>query len=158
MAKSRSKPSVPHVPHNYVAIPGSERRPSKTARLIGPADPNEVLDVTIVLRRRPDGPNLPDHDDFLATPPAQRPRMSEEEFAAKYGASQEDIDKVVAVAQSHGLTVVETSAAQRMVVVQGTVAQMSAAFAGSDLRRVTHPDRLKVTHLGVQDSHPGRGW
>ena len=86
MAKSRSKPSVPQVPHNYVAIPGSERRPSKTARLIGPADPNEVLDVTIVLRRRPDGPNLPDHDYFLTTPPAQRQRMSEEEFAAKYGA------------------------------------------------------------------------
>src|ERR1700733_10915277 len=128
MAKTPSEPSISRAPHDYVAIPGSERRPSKTARLVGPANPNEVLDVTIVLRRRPGGPDLPDHDYFLSTPPAQRQRMSAEEFAGKFGASQEDMDKVIAFAQSHGLTVVETSAARRTVIVRGTVAQMSAAF------------------------------
>lgn len=128
MAKTPSDPSISQIPNDYVAIPGSERRPSSTAKLVGPTDPNEILDVTIVLRRRPDGPNLPDHDYFLSAPPAQRQRMSAEEFAAKFGASQDDIDRVVAFAQSHGLAVVETSAARRTVVVRGTVAQMSAAF------------------------------
>ncbi len=32
--------------------------------------------------------------DFLVTPPAQRQRMSNEEFARLYGASSQDIDKV----------------------------------------------------------------
>jgi len=30
--------------------------------------------------------------------------------------------------------------------------------AGTDRLRVTHPDRLKVTHLGLEDGHPGQGW
>ena len=80
MAKTPSEPSRSQVPHDYVAIPGSERRPSKSARLIGPTDPNEVFDVTIVLRRRPGGRDLPDHDYFLSTPPSQRQRMPADEL------------------------------------------------------------------------------
>jgi kumamolisin len=155
MPKSRSNPSLPNVPHDYVAIPGSERRPSKTARLIGAADPDEILDVTIVIRRRPDGPSLPDHEYFLSTPPAQRQRMPEEEFAAKYGASQEDLDQVVAFAQSHGLTVLETNAARRLVVVRGTVAQVSAAFA-VELARYEHEVQVGRQRRRQSETYRGR--
>ena len=149
------RPNNSSVPHDYVAIPGSERRPSKTAKLTGPADPNEVIDVTIMIRRRPDGPSLPDHDYFLSTPPAQRQRMPEAEFAVKYGGSQEDIDKVVAFAQAHGLTVVETSTARRMVVVRGSVAQMSAAFA-VELSRYEHEVRLGRHRRRQMETYRGR--
>jgi hypothetical protein len=33
-----------------------------------------------------------------------------------------------------------------------------ALAAGTDRLRVTHPDRLKVTHLGLEDGHLGQGW
>ncbi|MGH9635155.1 MAG: S53 family peptidase, partial [Candidatus Angelobacter sp.] len=129
--------SSPRVPKSYQRIVGSERRPSPKAKLLGPADPNEKFTVTIVLRRRPDGPAIPDHDFFLTTPPQQRQRMSADEFASKYGALPVDIEKVVAFAKSQGLEIVETHPARRTVVVSGTVAQMSKAFAVS-LGRYEH--------------------
>ena len=70
-------------------------------------------------------------------PPTERQRMSSEEFASRYGAAQEDIDAVTAFATSHGLTVVETHAARRTVVVRGTVEQMNRAF-GVDLGKYKH--------------------
>jgi hypothetical protein len=124
-------------PKGYVPLKGSERQPSPTARRLGPADAAEVLSVTIAIRRRPDGARPPEHDTFLNVPPTQRQRMPSEEFARLYGASQQDIDKVTAFATSHGLTVVETHAARRTVVVRGTVAQMSSAFV-VDLGRYEH--------------------
>lgn len=155
MAKRPSHPSVPPVPSAYVAIPGSERRPSKTARLIGPADPNEVFDVSIMIRRRLDGASLPDFDYFLSTPPAQRQRMPDDKFAAKFGAAQADIDKVIAFAQDHGLIIIETSAVRRMVVVRGTVAQMSAAFA-VELARYEHEVELGRKRRRQTETYRGR--
>ena len=46
---------------------------------------------------------MPDFSYYATTPPAARPRLSEEELAARYGASDEDIAKVVEFAASHGL-------------------------------------------------------
>ena len=117
-----------NIPRNYVALKGSERRPSPKAKLLGPADAKETFSVTIVLRRRPGGPAVPP-PAYFTKPPGQRRRMPENEFAAKYGASPADIGHVTKFAQEHGLTLVETNAARRSVVVSGTVAQMSEAFA-----------------------------
>src|SRR5262249_9989206 len=106
------KPPAPQdVPEGYRRLEGSERRPAPDATFLGLADPNEQLWVTIVLRRRPNGPPVPSLSKFASLPPSQRRRMSEEEFAAKYGAAQADIDRVTAFAKSHGLTVTETNAA-----------------------------------------------
>jgi kumamolisin len=117
------------IPNNYQPLEGSERHPSPNATLLSPADPKEVFQVTIALRRRPGGPPLPDFDYFAKTNPKDRPRLSADEFAAKYGADQADINKVVGFAQTHGLTVVETNAGRRTVIVSGTLAQMEEAFA-----------------------------
>ena len=43
-----------NIPDGYHPLDGSERRPSPTATKVGPADPNEMLTVSINLRRRPD--------------------------------------------------------------------------------------------------------
>src|SRR6516164_1265563 len=93
------------IPEGYHPIEGSERRPSPTAKRIGPADPNELLTITISLRRRPDGAPAPSHDAPLGAGSAQPPRPSDEEFVRRYGASQEDIGKVSAFAVAHGLKV-----------------------------------------------------
>lgn len=126
MAKPKG---TPRVPANYAAIEGSERRPGPTAKRVGDADPEERLEVTIVVRRRPDGEPVPDFQYFAETPPHERPRLSAEEFAAKYGASPEDLEKVADFAAEQGLTVEEANAARRSVVVSGTVEQMAKAFA-----------------------------
>jgi kumamolisin len=117
------------VPQHYTQLEGSERRPAPNAKLLRPADPHQKLEVSIVLRRRPDGPPLPGFEYFAKTSPKERPRLSEAEFAARYGAASSDIAQIVGFAQAHGLTVVETSAARRTVLVSGTVAQMEEAFA-----------------------------
>jgi hypothetical protein len=116
------------VPDNYVALPGSERRAGPSATLLGTADGNEQVTVTIVLRRRPDGPPMPDMSSYPTTIPAGRTRMTTEEFAGKYGAAPSDIAKVSDFVTAHGMTVVETHAARRTVIARGTVEQMNAAF------------------------------
>ena len=116
-------------PKGYAPLEGSERRPARNAKFLGPADAKEQFSVTIILRRRPDGPPLPNMSSFGLTAPSQHRRMLEDEFASKYGAAPDDIDRVTKFANEHGLTVVESNAARRSVVVSGTVAQMSKAFA-----------------------------
>ena len=125
------------IPRNYVRLDGSERKPSQGARLLGPADEHETFMVTILVRRRPDGPPLPDYDYFLRTHPARRRRLSSDEFADKYGAAPDDLKKVSDFAAARGLTVLETHPARRTVVVSGTVTQMNHAF-GVSLGRYEH--------------------
>jgi kumamolisin len=71
--------------------------------------------------------------------------MSSDEFAAQYGASPDDIAKITAFARAHSLTIVETHAARRTVVVSGTVAQMSNAFA-VELNRYEVPASADAEH------------
>src|SRR5262249_27084195 len=104
-------------------------RPAPGARLLGPAAPSEILTVSVCLRRRPDGPPPLDHAHWIATPPGRRKFLSNEEFAATYGASQTDLDMVARFARSHDLEVVEISVPGRTVVLSGTAEKMSEMFA-----------------------------
>src|ERR1700690_3876190 len=135
--KMAQRPKKTMLPANYRQLEGSERHPGLGARFLGPADPNETFSVTIMLRRRLDGLPMPDVDSFATNPSSRHRRLSSNEFAARYGASQEDIDLVVKFVRAQGLTVVETNAARRSVVVSGSVKQMSKAFAVS-LGRYQH--------------------
>jgi len=120
---------MPTIPANYQRLEGSHRVPARGATRVGPADPAETLSVTIRVRRQPGAPPLPDHETWAATPPGQRKFMSRDEFAAGYGAAQADLDRVAEFVRNHGLVVVETSIARRVVIASGTVEQMSRAFA-----------------------------
>jgi subtilase family serine protease len=122
------QPRNPPVASNYVRLEGSERRPARKAQLLGAADAHELVKFTIVLRRRPDGPPVPDFDHFAKTPPSQRRRLAAAEFAALYGAHPNEIAQIVNFVQSHGMSVVETHPGRRIVVATGTVAQISEAF------------------------------
>jgi kumamolisin len=63
--------------------------------------------------------------------------LSREEFAKRYSAGASDLEAVRAFAAAQGLAVVEQHAARRTVVLSGTVAQFSAAFA-VQLHRMAH--------------------
>lgn len=136
------------VPDGYVPLEGSERRASSKARLVGQVDDNENFAVTIVLRRRTDGPPLPDLDYFTKTPPKLRKRLSAEEFTEKYGAHPDDIAAVVKFAEGNGLAVTGTHAGRRTVVVSGTAAQFSRAF-GVSFSRFEVAARKSIRSLPV---------
>ena len=116
------------IPKNYRPLAGSERRPGPSARLLAPTKDDETIAVTVVVRRRSDGPPVPGHSYYRDTPPSHRRRLSNDEFAHKYGADQSDIDKVTAFVTAHGLRVLETHLARRTVVVSGTVELFRRAF------------------------------
>ena len=143
------------VPKDYRAVAGSERRPGKSARRLGAADADEVFSVTIVLRRSPDGPRMPGHDDFQPTTSAGRKRLAPDDFAAKYGASPADIEAVTKFTQQHNLNVVSTHAARRTLVVSGNAPSMSNAFA-VDLGRYEH-EVLPSRRRGAPQNETYRG-
>jgi len=121
----------------HVELKGSERHAPPGAKHLGAAPPHERFSVSIVVRRRTDGPPKPGFDFYAKTPPALRRRHAEADFAAKYGASQADLDAVTQFAQAQGLAIVDASAARRTVIASGTVAQMEQAF-GVTLQRYEH--------------------
>jgi kumamolisin len=113
------------LPAGYQRLEGSARAPMPGARRAGPADPDEQASVSVCLRPRPGAPALPD----LSWPDRLPVRMTRDDFAAVYGADSADIAAVEAFGAEHGLTVEEASIPRRTVVLAGTVAQLSAAFA-----------------------------
>jgi kumamolisin len=88
------------------------------SQTIGSPDPNSLITVTIVLRRR---------DDSL--PEAGSTIMSREEFARRFGADPADVPPVEEFAAANDLTVVEINLARRSIALSGTVANMNEAFA-----------------------------
>lgn len=122
----------------------SERTPMRGAKLIGPADPNEKLEVTVYLKRG--SPEMyPNVAELGALTPKARRHLSREEFAQKYGALADDLAKVRKFAAQCGLQVKEENAARRSVVLSGTVDAFSRAFE-TKLNRYEHP--TKGTYRG----------
>jgi kumamolisin len=128
------------VPSNHRRIEGSELRPGPGAEFLAPADPADTLKVSVVLRRRPDGPAVPDHAYYVQTPPSQRRRLPQAQFAEKFGAAEDDLAAVTRFAQAQGLEILDRNAARRSIVVSGTVAQVNAAF-GVTLNTYRHQVR-----------------
>jgi len=120
---------MPNIPTDYRALEGSERQMRAGARRMASADPNEIFTVSVRVRRRPDAPPLPDLTALSLAPLGERKYLSREDFAKEYGASETDLDAIKEFARANGLEVVEVSIPRRTVVLKGTVAQMSNAFA-----------------------------
>jgi kumamolisin len=121
-----------------VAVTGSERAPMSGATAVGPSSPDERLEVTVRLRPRTPLQALK-ASGVVKEHPQQRRYLSHAEWAATYGAAPEDIAKVEAFAQAHGLAVVATDVPRRSVHLSGTVAAFGAAF-GVTLEQYDHPD------------------
>jgi kumamolisin len=122
---------------NRVELKSSARTEMPGARKIGPADPNEQITVTVVLRRGSAPSAFPSVERLGATAPMERHHLSREEFAAQHGASADDISKVRAFAKQYGLQVVEESPERRSVFLSGTVEAFSKAFS-VQLNRFQH--------------------
>jgi kumamolisin len=130
------------IPPGYRRLPGSERIAAPGARRLGPAPAGDTVTVTVVLRRRPDGPPVPGPERYLSTPPSQRRRLSEVEFAARYGFAADDVAQVIDFARGHELEVTGTHAGRRTVYLTGTVEQLNRAF-GVSLNEYEHELRAR---------------
>lgn len=111
----------------YISLPGSLRSPLQGARKIGEADPNEIIDVTILLRGRSGNRPFVSDDEF-SHPVHDRKLLTRQQFKQLYGADPGDIARLQAFAREARLNVKQKNEAGRTVILSGAVAAMSAAF------------------------------
>jgi kumamolisin len=118
------------------AIKGSERTAVTGARSLGPAAPDERLEVSVLVRRR-QAAALAQRANALQK--GERfEHLTREEFGRQYGADPADLAALRKYASSMGLVVVEENAVRRTVVLSGVVSQFNKAFS-VDLQRFEHP-------------------
>ena len=118
-----------------VPVAGSDRLIPANARPLGAACADSIVAVTLMLRRRADVADVADSTDHsiqahLAQATRDRPlHLEPAQLAARFGAAPADIEAVESFARAAGLEVLTSSAAQRRIVVRGTVAVLSNVFS-----------------------------
>ncbi len=113
------------------ALKGSDRVQLQGERAIGPTDPHQLVEVSVILR----------HRQPLPTPASIGKQMNHSEFAAQYGADPAHIDMIRKFANEYKLQVLERGdeILRRTVTLAGTAAKMEKAF-GVELIDIDHPD------------------
>lgn len=117
-----------------IKIPGSERRALTGAKVVGKVDPEQRIEITLQVRRRPGSPLEQQVAAIASQKLGERKYLTREELANQSGADPADIAKVGSFAHDHGLTVTEASVPRRTVKLSGTIKDMSKAF-GVKLQR-----------------------
>ncbi len=102
---------------------------------LGPLDPGQLLELTLVLRPRPDTAS-PQPADLGLVSPHLRAHLSREQLVRVRGAHPGDLETVREWALGQGLELGAAAPERRTVAVRGTVADLSRALA-ADLRRVS---------------------
>jgi kumamolisin len=118
-----------------ILLKGSERAAVPGARVVGPANPSERFEVSVLVRRRGQQA-MQAHVASLAAG-NRVGHLSKQDFARDHGADPADLSRVSSFAESQGLAVVQEHAARRTVILSGTVAQFTAAF-GIQLHHMSH--------------------
>jgi len=108
-----------------VRVPGSARTPIPGAEVVGPVDPGEWVEITVVLRRR--------------APLPSGQRLSRDELAGRYGADPADVELVRAAVEAAGAEVVRVEPASRRMRVAGPVGTLAELFA-AELQQARIPD------------------
>jgi kumamolisin len=120
-----------------VELKGSARAALRGGQDVGPADPNQQIEVAVLLRRGSKPGDFPSVAQMGARLPRERQYLTREEFARLHGASAADLEKLRAFAAQYGLRVVSEDRASRIVKLSGTVQAFNDAF-GVNLRRYEH--------------------
>ncbi len=105
------------MPRSYVELRASKRDPVPGSQVVGPVAPDTRIDVSVYVRSR-----KPAHPSRQGRP------LDRSAFASAHGAHPDDVAKIVAYAKDHGLDVVNTDTARRVVRLSGTAATLSKAF------------------------------
>jgi kumamolisin len=124
-----------------VALAGSQRESVTGASVARPIDNNEVVQATVVLRRRT---QTPAPESFAFSDPQTAKHHSREDYGLIHGAAPADIVSIEAFAHEYGLTVTERSPARRSVVLSGTAENMQQAFG----TKLAHYDSPRGSYRG----------
>jgi kumamolisin len=111
-----------------VLLPGSARSVLAGAEVLRPVEPASTVTATVLLRRRAE------LDRDLVTGPAT---ITPDELADRYGAAEDDLQRVREVLTGAGLTITGTHAGSRRVSVSGPAQAMAAVF-GTELNLVRY--------------------
>src|ERR1700678_1038947 len=122
---------------NRVELKGSERAAFPGGQDVGPADPKQHIEVSVLLRRGSKAGEFPSAAKVGAQLPRQRKYLTRDEFAKAHGASAADIQKIRGVAAEYPLKMVREDPASRTVKLVAVVQALIRAF-GANLRRYQH--------------------
>jgi kumamolisin len=120
---------------NYVVLPKSERKMVRGARLVAPSHPDERLEVSVHVRRKP---------GVAKVSGAKPVRLTHEQLEQAGGAESSDLAKVADFAHQQGLVVIESSTTKRIVRLSGTVKAFNEAFDTS----LGHYEHANFTYRG----------
>ncbi|GAB3268688.1 S53 family peptidase [Sinomonas notoginsengisoli] len=118
-----NRPAGP-TPEPSVPLEGSERPPAPGLTARGLADPEQRIEVTVVLRRKAPLPERPEG------------HLTREALAEGHGASDDDVRLATETFTRLGAEVIEADAASRRLRLAGTVGGLSSIF-GTSLETVT---------------------
>jgi kumamolisin len=112
-----------------VTLQGSKRALLANSRSAGPVDPKEIISLTVRTRSIGDLAALERRVKQQSSQPlAQRTYLTRAELAAGHGAKAEDLDLVEQFAHQHNLMVVHRSAAERSIVLKGSLGNLLSLF------------------------------
>jgi len=114
-----------------VPLKGSERVLLAGSRAIGPTDPHQLIEISVILK----------HRQNLSTARASGKFMTHNEFAAQCGADPTHVEKLRQFAKDNNLQMLERGdeVLRRTITLAGTAAAMEKAFA-IELIDYDHPD------------------
>lgn len=120
------------------SIPGSDRTPLPNARIIGPADSEQSIKLTIYVRSQPAHVHVPSLKEIGHSPYQWMHSSQRADVLRAFEADARDIAAVRKFAVKNKLKVREASRVKRSVLVEGKIGDAARAF-GVDLQIWEHP-------------------
>src|SRR6266481_7131068 len=142
---------------NLRRVAGSERLPLPNARVIGPADPEQPIRLTVYVRSRPAHAHIPSLKEIGHSPYEWMHSTQSAQVLSAFEADAKDINAVKKFATANKLKVVEASEVKRSVLIEGKIGDAARAF-GVDLQIWEHPGgryRGRVGPVHTPDSLRG---
>ena len=122
---------------SHLTLSGSHREHPAGSEPIGQPPMNEIIQLTLILRRRQPAPQ----GDSIER------SLSHEELALAYGADQADIEAVEAFASEHQFSIASVNPASRAITISGQLSALAEQFgADIEMRRVN--DRVIRSRQG----------
>src|ERR1700721_3545286 len=114
-----------------IPLKGSEHASLPGANAIGPTDPHQLIEVSVILKHRQP---LPPHSE-------EGKVLNHNDFSKTYGADPAHVDKIRQFARENNLQMLERGdeVLRRTAVLVGTAAAMEKAFS-VELTGFDHPD------------------
>ncbi len=132
-------------PKEKISLAGSERSFLAGSSPAGRPDPNEKIQVTLLLRRMSAMEIMDRVEQNSHRLPRDRKHLTREEFSSKHGFFSEDLAKIESFAKKHSLEVVKKNPSHCTVVLSGTVDSFCKAF-----------DTVLATYYHPQGVYRGR--